>query len=71
MPLTPTEAKVALVIGSGTALADAAAALGISVTTLKTHGRRIYQKTDMRGQPELVQLMGMLVPMNVASDGLS
>jgi DNA-binding CsgD family transcriptional regulator len=67
--LTPAEARLAARIGQGEALADAAAALGISVGTARIHLKRIFGKTGTSRQAQLVQLiwgsaagLGRLIP---------
>ncbi len=52
--LTPAEAKLALYMGNGAMLADAADALGVSQLTAKTQLKSIYAKIGVRRQAELV-----------------
>jgi DNA-binding CsgD family transcriptional regulator len=56
--LTPTEIKVAQAIAQGLSGSQAAASLGIRYNTLKTHLKRIFQKTHTRRQADLLRLMG-------------
>jgi DNA-binding CsgD family transcriptional regulator/PAS domain-containing protein len=57
--LTPTETEVAVSL-SRASLLKAATTLGISMNTLKTHARRVYAKTGVRGQVELTRLLAKL-----------
>jgi DNA-binding CsgD family transcriptional regulator len=41
-------------------MAAAAAMLGISLNTLKSHTKRIYGKIGIRGHAELVQSVGQI-----------
>jgi DNA-binding CsgD family transcriptional regulator len=54
--LTRSEARVALEIHQGGSLREIAARLDIAYDTLRTHLKRIYQKTGARSQRDLVQL---------------
>ena len=60
--LTPAEARVLERLLGGKSLVDAAAALGIAETTAKTHLSRIFAKTGVTRQAELVALLDRLVP---------
>lgn len=55
--LTPAEADVALEILKGDGREAAAARLGISTTTVRTHLSHIFEKTGVRRQAELVRLL--------------
>lgn len=55
--LTPAEARVLRTVGSGVTSSWTAETLGISENTLKTHLNRIYAKTGMSRQADLVKLM--------------
>lgn len=55
--LTPSEAKLAELLASGTDLPKAAMLLDISLSTVRTHLQRIYGKTDTHHQSELVALL--------------
>jgi DNA-binding CsgD family transcriptional regulator len=55
--LTPAEARVLLQIGSGLAASRVANLLDISENTLKTHLARIFAKTNVRRQADLVRLV--------------
>ena len=60
--LTRAEWRVAKTAASGIAIADLASSLGISMNTVKTHLRRIYQKLDVKRQSELVLLLHRASP---------
>jgi DNA-binding CsgD family transcriptional regulator len=67
--LTPTEIKVAQAIALGLSGSQAAASLGIRYNTLKTHLKRIFQKTHTRRQAELLRLMGTgTIPVRAPTD---
>jgi DNA-binding CsgD family transcriptional regulator len=55
--LTPAEAKVAALIARGSSARQAADDLGLSYNTLKTHLKRIFEKTGTRSQGELIRLL--------------
>ena len=61
--LTRTEARLALSIGGGRSIAAAAAEVGLSEESARTYSKRIYQKTGVARQSELVRavLMSLLV----------
>lgn len=58
--LTHAEARVALAVASGTTIPDAARELRISPNTVKTHLRRVYEKTGTCRQTELSRLMATI-----------
>lgn len=60
--LTPTEQEVFSEIVSGRRVNDTARSLGIAPSTVRTHLLRIYDKTGMRRQAELVRLAADLKP---------
>jgi DNA-binding CsgD family transcriptional regulator/PAS domain-containing protein len=60
--LTPAETRVLERLLRGTSLVEAAAALGIAETTAKTHLSRIFAKTGVSRQAELVALVHRLTP---------
>ncbi|MFO0624658.1 MAG: helix-turn-helix transcriptional regulator [Polyangiales bacterium] len=63
--LTPTEARVALLVAEGASPQDAADHLGISPLTARAHLKRVYDKTSTTGQSDLVRLVfGELPPVN-------
>jgi DNA-binding CsgD family transcriptional regulator len=55
--LTPAEADVALEIVKGDGRDAAGARLGIAAATVRTHLSRIFEKTGVRRQAELVRLL--------------
>ncbi|MGX5842954.1 LuxR C-terminal-related transcriptional regulator [Mesorhizobium sp. ArgA1] len=55
--LTPAEARVLLLIGSGLSASNSALSLGIGENTLKTHLNRIFAKTGTKRQADLVKLV--------------
>ena len=55
--LTPTELRVLLAIVEVGGVPEVAAALGIAVTTVKSHLGRLFDKTGVTRQAELVKLV--------------
>jgi DNA-binding CsgD family transcriptional regulator len=51
--LTPTEQRVADLVGSGLTNKEAAQAMFLSVSTVEANLRRIYQKLGVRSRTEL------------------
>ena len=58
--LTPAETRVAAVLGQGGNLGAACDMLGITLPTAKTHLQRIFEKTGVSRQAELVAMMTAL-----------
>jgi DNA-binding CsgD family transcriptional regulator len=58
--LTPAEARVAVLIGSGRSGPETAAMLGISPSTVKTHLKRCFEKTGVHSQVGLARILGAL-----------
>jgi DNA-binding CsgD family transcriptional regulator len=58
--LSPAQARTAELIGAGLSAPQAAQALGLSVTTVRTHLARIFEKTGIKAQPGLVKLVSLL-----------
>lgn len=58
--LTPTEARVADLVGGGLSPDEAAVALGIAVSTARLHLKRSHDKLGIRRQAELVRLVSRL-----------
>jgi DNA-binding CsgD family transcriptional regulator len=58
--LAPSEARIAALIGAGCSRAEAAAALGISASTVHDAVKQIYAKLDISRQAELVRLLDRL-----------
>ncbi len=55
--LTPSEARVALLIASGLTLREVSETLRITTNTARGHLKRIFSKTDTRSQAQLVRLV--------------
>lgn len=55
--LTPAEARVAAMVAQGQRLFEVAEGLEISVNTARTHLKRIFDKTGVERQAELVHLL--------------
>lgn len=55
--LTPTEARVLELIGAGRTNTEIAVALGVAVSTVRTHLLRIFEKTRTHRQADLVSLI--------------
>jgi DNA-binding CsgD family transcriptional regulator len=55
--LTPTEARLTMLLTQGKSLAEASAELRVTHNTTRTHLKRIFQKTGARRQSELVKLL--------------
>jgi DNA-binding CsgD family transcriptional regulator/PAS domain-containing protein len=61
--LTPAEARVAEELLAGTGgLANVAIKLGVSVATVKTHLSRVFAKTGVSRQSDLIALMHRMTP---------
>jgi DNA-binding CsgD family transcriptional regulator len=58
--LTAAEARVAALIGSGMSSSQAAATLGVSMNTVKTHLTRCFDKTGVRSQAALARLLASI-----------
>jgi DNA-binding CsgD family transcriptional regulator len=52
--LTPREAEVMELLQGGRSNAEIAAALHVSIETVRTHARRIYRKLGVRTRRELL-----------------
>jgi DNA-binding CsgD family transcriptional regulator len=55
--LTAGEVRVLAAIAENSSILDMAAALGISQATVKTHLQRLFAKTGVRRQSELIKLL--------------
>lgn len=55
--LTPKEAQLTAVIGHGRPLEEAAAELGISIGTARTHLKHTFMKLGVNSQVQLVALV--------------
>jgi len=63
--LTPTELRVLLAIVDVGGVPEVAAALGVAVTTVKTHLGRLFEKTGATRQADLVKLVaGYATPLS-------
>ena len=60
--LTAGEARLAAWLSQGKSIDEAAAAMGITVNTARACLKRIYGKTGVRRQPELVRLLLLGLP---------
>ena len=60
--LTPAEARVATLIGSGLSGPRTAQVLGVSPATVKTHLARCFEKLGVRSQVELARMLSALPP---------
>ena len=58
--LTATEARVAALIGVGMSTTEAAATLGISPNTVKTHLARCFEKASVHSQAALARLIASI-----------
>jgi DNA-binding CsgD family transcriptional regulator len=60
--LTAGEARLASWLSQGKSVDEAAAAMGITVNTARAYLKRIYGKTGVRRQPELIRLLLLGLP---------
>ncbi len=60
--LTPAEARLMVMMGDGVSTAHAAQRLNVTENTIKTHLARVYSKTGVARQSELVKLVSALAP---------
>jgi DNA-binding CsgD family transcriptional regulator/PAS domain-containing protein len=60
--LTAGEARLASWLLKGKSVEEAAAAMGITVNTARAYLKRVYNKTGVRRQPELVRLLLLGLP---------
>jgi DNA-binding CsgD family transcriptional regulator len=58
--LTAAEARVALLVGNGSSVPQAALALGVSADTAKTHLVRCFDKLGVRSQVMLSRLINAM-----------
>jgi DNA-binding CsgD family transcriptional regulator len=58
--LTQAEARVAIAVASGLNIPEVARQMGLSPNTVKTHLRRVFDKTGTARQAELARLMALL-----------
>jgi DNA-binding CsgD family transcriptional regulator/PAS domain-containing protein len=64
--LTPTELRVLLAIVNVGGISEVATSLGVANSTIKTHVRRLFEKTGTTRQADLVKLVVGFCPMLVA-----
>lgn len=62
--LTRSETQVALLVMRGQGLGPIAEELSVSLATVKTHLRHVFDKTGTHRQAELVRLLGTLDPLH-------
>jgi DNA-binding CsgD family transcriptional regulator len=55
--LTPAEARVASLLARGMRVEEITERLSVSTPTVRTHVRRVLEKTDSRGQADLVRVL--------------
>ena len=60
--LTPGEARLATWLLQGKSVEEAATAMGITLNTARAYLKRVYQKTGVRRQPELMRLLLLGLP---------
>jgi DNA-binding CsgD family transcriptional regulator len=60
--LTPAEARLLRHLVSGASLSEAAAHLGVTEATARTHRNHIFTKTGVSRRADLLTLVGRLVP---------
>jgi DNA-binding CsgD family transcriptional regulator len=60
--LTPTESRVFELVAAGHSVAETAGMLGSAISTVKTHLRRVFDKTGRHRQAELVKLAADIFP---------
>lgn len=58
--LTGAEARVAALLGTGLGLTATASALGVSLNTVKTHARRVFDKAGVRSSAALARLVASI-----------
>jgi DNA-binding NarL/FixJ family response regulator len=55
--LTDAESRLAIALGEGLCIEDAAEKLGVTVSSARTYLKRVFSKTDVTRQAELVRLI--------------
>lgn len=55
--LLPSESRLALALGRGLSIAEAASHLGLTQESARTYSKKIYAKMGARGQPDLVRFI--------------
>ena len=56
--LPPSEARLAAALAGGASLREAAAQLGLTIETARNYSKRLFAKTRVRGQVDLVRMIG-------------
>jgi DNA-binding CsgD family transcriptional regulator len=65
--LTPAEARVAGLIGSGHSVTKTGARLDVQANTVRTHLKSIYAKTGARRQADIVDIVAARSPPDAES----
>ena len=55
--LTPSEAKLSVMLADGLTMAEAASSMGITEGSARSYSKRIYEKTDIKRQSDLIRLI--------------
>ena len=55
--LTRSEAKLSVMLADGLTMLEAASAMGITEGSARSYSKRIYEKTDIKGQSDLIRLI--------------
>lgn len=55
--LLPSEARLALALARGLTIAEAAQSLGLTIETARNYSKKVYAKTGVRGQADLVRFI--------------
>jgi len=55
--LTPAEARAARCLADGESVAETAELLGVTTETIRGHLKRVFAKTGVHGQPQLVRML--------------
>lgn len=67
--LTPGQARVALLVGGGRSVAEAAEDLGIAVETVRTNLKHVYARLGVNRQADLARLVARSVSFDRQPDG--
>jgi DNA-binding CsgD family transcriptional regulator len=63
--LTPAESRVAALLAGGAGTVTVADTLGVAPSTIRTHVKRIFAKTGVRTQAQLVRLLSGLAALDL------
>jgi DNA-binding CsgD family transcriptional regulator len=55
--LAPAEARLAILLGEGLTLREAAAKMGITENSVRSYSKNIFHKTGLNRQAEIVRLI--------------